>query len=302
MKGMATRFPFFPRHREARFGQTLCAATAIHAAAFAVTSGVLATSVAVVEAPSSAAPQVETMLVETLPVDLEPLWSAERDTTPRGPTSTGPRARSVRSDGPDAVGPTRSAPQRPAQHRPAAPPSGETAVAARASDAQTTAPPAARSAVPTAPHTSSTGHGDAASARLTRYSFENLGDDGAARHGGAAAHGPGGSTAASDGSGAGSGRLLTPRLLAATYHCSDLFPYNATKDSQDLTLDLDVGPSGTARVRRVREARQVELDFVLAARSCARRLRFAPAKDELGQATQGRATLRLHFSRNRADG
>ncbi len=254
-----------------------------------MTSGVFATSV-VVEAPSNTALQVETMLMdtmlmETLPVELEALASVDRDT-----------------ESPASVGTTRDVPQRPAQHRPT-PPSSESPVAGTASESRRVVASADHSAVPAAPHGSSFfGHLDAASARLNQNGAENLSEEGVARQGGTAAHGLGGSTAASGRSGTGSGRLLTPRLLAATYRCSDLFPYSAKKDSQDLTLDLDVGPSGTARVRRVREARQVELDFVLAARSCAQRLRFAPAKDESGQATQGRATLRLHFSRNRADG
>lgn len=87
-----------------------------------------------------------------------------------------------------------------------------------------------------------------------------------------------------------------PQLLIASRQCADLFPYDATRDRAAVTVQLQINSHG--RITRVAlPTADKASEFAEAARRCAHRLRFLPARNPQGTPVQGNATLRLHFAR-----
>ncbi len=97
--------------------------------------------------------------------------------------------------------------------------------------------------------------------------------------------------------GAGQGRVgaRTPRLVEAR-SCNDLFPWDATSNAVTLAIEVSVQNSGTAHLSRVLGSGSPR-EFRDAARLCAERLRFAPARDKDGRTIAASATVQLHFAR-----
>lgn len=98
------------------------------------------------------------------------------------------------------------------------------------------------------------------------------------------------------GSSAGQGSARGARLLP--HSCTDLFPSSANSDVGQVTVELEVGASGLARVVRATRASTTESVFSQAAELCASRLRFTPARDEAGHPVSAHAIVRLHFARH----
>ena len=85
------------------------------------------------------------------------------------------------------------------------------------------------------------------------------------------------------------------RLIQSSHRCADLFPYNATLNLLVVTVKLGVDPRG--KVTEAVPTATQDQSFLLAAQTCARRLRFTPARDQRGQAVEAQAVVRLRFAR-----
>lgn len=79
--------------------------------------------------------------------------------------------------------------------------------------------------------------------------------------------------------------------------CSAHFPSGARVAEGSATLELDVAASGATTASRVIAEQPKDQGFGVAARACARGIRFSPALDGAGQATSGKVEIRLVLRR-----
>jgi TonB family protein len=114
--------------------------------------------------------------------------------------------------------------------------------------------------------------------------------------------GPWGASGHGIGSAAGAGDAVVrndsakPRLVSRK-SCADLFPFSALGDQGVVSVEVAVSVRGKAQSAEVLSATPAQQGFETAARTCARRLEFSPARDSRGMAAPGRAIIRLRFKR-----
>lgn len=92
-----------------------------------------------------------------------------------------------------------------------------------------------------------------------------------------------------------------PRLLSAASACHGVLAHAAVETPAQVTIVLQVNKDGTASPKSVKTSALAALPGLKdAVRSCARRLRFAPAQTETGERIQAASTIRLtiggHYS------
>jgi hypothetical protein len=88
-----------------------------------------------------------------------------------------------------------------------------------------------------------------------------------------------------------------PGLLAFTDPCRGYYPSGAAAEHGEVQLVVEVSAEGYTGTSHVTVESPSLQGFANAARACAKRLRFRPARDEEGVAIPGRAVLALSFDR-----
>lgn len=112
------------------------------------------------------------------------------------------------------------------------------------------------------------------------------------------AHGARGSGSGSDGVGGGATAIQSgPRLLATANPCAGYFPVGSHASHGQARVYIEVGPDGRPALARTLRASPEGQGFGAAARACARRLRFTPARTRSGEAVTATAQVVLSFDR-----
>lgn len=189
------------------------------------------------------------------------------------------------------------APRRhPAAHRPALAPQPAAAAEPAAAEAPTAAP--------------ATTAEEELAGELEIASRSAAAEPGAGSPDEASAYGqpgePGGASGSAAGRGAGAGHGAgaggaighPPGLVVLGDPCRGYYPAAAAVDHGEVRLVVQVSSDGHADTSQVVTELPASQGFAGAARECAKRLRFRPARDAAGLAIPGRAVLALSFNRS----
>lgn len=118
--------------------------------------------------------------------------------------------------------------------------------------------------------------------------------------GSAHARGGHGKAGGTDGAPAAPGSRKVPARLLASHTCDDLFPYSARSEAGSVTVLVTVSPSGSPESSQVLQVSPPGQGFELAAKACASRFKFLPARDPSHHRVRSSSRVQVRFSRSDA--